>query len=75
MDNNITIEGFLPYGINEKDERLYFSKSSQRWKKDLMEIKISDILSTPTVPVKSPQKILKKVKNVGVVKIKLEIIA
>lgn len=71
MSNNIKIEGYLPFGINKEKERIYFSSTNQKWVNDIMDIKISDILSTPTVPVVNPNKILKKVIDVGVAKIEI----
>ena len=67
------LKGFVPHGIHRTKGLMYFSRSRQKWVRTIEKLKISDILSTPTVPIKNPNKIMKNIMDVGVSKIKIKI--
>jgi hypothetical protein len=69
------IKGYIPVGIRRKQGMSYFSVSRQKWVSDMGKLKISDILSTPTVPLAHPKKTLKNLtkKELDVIKIEITI--
>lgn len=67
------LKGFLPYGTHKKKGQLYFSATKQKWVDDVKKLRVSDILSTPTVPIVSPKKTLKNMVEIGVAKIEINV--
>lgn len=67
------LKGFIPYGTHKKKGDLYFSTTRQKWVNDVKKLRVSDILSTPTVPVVNPKKTLKNMIEIGVTKIELNV--
>jgi hypothetical protein len=74
------IKGYIPYGAHKEKGVVYFSNTRQKWVDKIGEIKIGDILSTPTVPIVNPKKTLKNIHHsldgkpeVGVSKIEITI--
>ena len=67
------LKGYIPHGIHKKKGLVFFSTSRQKWVDNIGKLKINDILSTPTVPLEQPQKILKKAIDIGVAKIEITI--
>ena len=65
------ITGFIPYGIHEKKGEMYFSISRQKWKSKIRKLRMSDIMSTPTVPLVYPNKTRRKFNELGVYKIEI----
>jgi hypothetical protein len=59
------IKGYIPHAIHKKKGLVYFSTKRQKWIQYLEDLKIGDILTTPTVPIVNPKKTLKNIVNVG----------
>ena len=67
------LDGYVPHGIHKTKGLVYFSTTRQKWVGNIGKLKIDDILSTPTVPIEQPQKILKKARDLGMAKIEINI--
>jgi hypothetical protein len=67
------LKGFIAYGTHKTKGDLYFSPSRQKWVNDVKKLRASDVLSTPTVPIVNPKKTLKKMIEVGVTKVEINV--